>query len=363
MARLKKRKDGRYQRLIGVVDENGKPVLDEDGKRKRKPVYGKTLKELNENADKAVEEMKAKTIASTMKMSELCSLWLDSKSSKAYNTWHSYESTLNAHIIPALGGLCVSQVTVDDIEKLINPIIAKGQNRTALKVFTALRQIFKRALIKDIILVSPMLHVEKPVYMKPKRRALKQKELEAIREADFTLKEKAFVSILHRTGIRIGELLALHVSDLDFDTDTFTVNKDIYYVGNSPHVKNMPKTEAGVRTIPIADDLKAVLSEYIPTLADGSDILFPYQGSYMTFSVLRRFWAKIIGKIKSKGVEANEITAHMFRHNWLTELMRKGADIKTIQKLAGHSKSEVLLDIYLHEVEDTVETARKLLNS
>jgi len=48
MARLKKRKDGRVQKQISVVDENGNPVLDKNGKRKRKTVYGYSGPELDE---------------------------------------------------------------------------------------------------------------------------------------------------------------------------------------------------------------------------------------------------------------------------------------------------------------------------
>ena len=357
MARLKKRKDGRYQKQVNVSDKYGKPVFGEDGRRIRKCVYGNTIKELNDN----IEKVKTETIKKTNVMDEWCGTWLESKSSKTYNTRHTYESILKTHIIPALGSLKVSEISADHIENLINSVVSQGKNRTALKIYSTLRQIFNRALTREIIDKNPMLHVDRPDYAAPKRRALKSKEIEAIKETVFTSKEKAFISILLRTGIRVGELLALHVSDLDFEADTFTVKKDIYYVANSPHVKNTPKTEAGIRTIPIADDLKTVLSEYIPTLK--ADILFPYNGSYMTFSVFRRFWSKIISKLRNSGVTAGDIKPHLFRHNWLTELMRKGADIKTIQKLAGHAKPDALLKIYLHEVEDTVETARKLLNS
>ena len=90
---------------------------------------------------------------SKITMAEWSNTWLQSKMSKAYNTWHRYESLINVHIIPMLGNLRISEINTDHIENLINSALDKGQECTARKIYTTLRQILERARKRGLILV------------------------------------------------------------------------------------------------------------------------------------------------------------------------------------------------------------------
>jgi len=357
MARLKKRKDGRYMKTVNIgIGENGKPT--------RKSVYGRTVKELDENVLKTIEAAKINGDPKlSMTIAQWSNIWLETKRPLAYYTWKMYESMLRAHILPAIGEFRMSEVKIIHIQNLMDKIMIKGHFRTSVKVYVTLRQMFESAILNEIITENIMLFVKKPKCPKPKKRALKLREVQIIKNIPLTLKERAFVGILHRTGIRFCELMALNKSDIDFDTDTLTIDKDVYYMGNRPVIKLRPKSDASNRTLPIPDDLKIILEEYIATLEVDNDILFSHGNGIMTMTAFRGFWAKIRKKLSDGGITANDITPHIFRHNWLTELSHKGMDIKTLQILGGHESPAMLLEVYLHEAEDSVETARKMLNS
>ena len=127
MAKYKKRPDGRYatSTIVGYTD---------DGKPKRKTLYGRTIMEL----DKKVAEFKSlqnKGIIINdegMTVEQWGKKWLELyKADKAYNTYLMYQNALNTHIIPNLGNIRLNALKSHHIQELLNSIIRDGHHRTA----------------------------------------------------------------------------------------------------------------------------------------------------------------------------------------------------------------------------------------
>lgn len=377
MAKYKKRKDGRYATsiLIGYTD---------DGKPKRKVLYGKTIQELEKKlAD--VRSLQNKGIViddNRLTVAEWSQTWLKlHKSDKAYNTYEMYRNIVENHIIPPLGCLRLSALKPHHVQELLNDIIRGGHQRTAEMVKLTISQIIKQAIIEEYLYRDITLGLSMPPKKKSDKRALTDSERRLISTADLDIKERAFVDVLSYTGMRKGEALALMRSDIDFVNKKIRIDKTLIIKTNKSEIKYSPKTEAGNREIPVPDVLIKSLTELVRV--NNNIYLFTKQdGGLMTRSAFRRFWDKITDKFNiAAGGErykrtdreygeltpvrliADDITPHIFRHTYATNLYYAGIDIKTAQYLLGHSSIQVTMDIYTHLDNAHVEAAAEQLNN
>ena len=102
-----------------------------------------------------------------------------------------------------------------------------------------------------------------PKRHKAEKRALTELEKKAIKTADFTMQEKAFVLLLFYFGLRRGECLALTKADIDLKKKTLTVNKTVVFDKNTPTIKDGAKSDAGNRILPIPDSAESFLRDFL----------------------------------------------------------------------------------------------------
>lgn len=371
MAKYKKRPDGRYatSTIVGY-DDNGKP--------KRKTLYGRTIMEL----DKKVAEFKSlqnKGIIINdegMTVEQWGKKWLELyKSAKEYNTYTMYQNVLNKHIIPQLGDIRLNALKSHHIQELLNDIIQKGHHRTAEIVKLTIKQMIQQAIINEYIYKDVSLKVSLPQSKKKEKRALTTEEKLLIEKSKLTQKERVFVDLLYYTGVRRGEALALTVKDIDFINRKLTINKNLVLKDSQSDIKNSPKTDAGNRLIPLPTKLLSELKEYLANVS--SIYLFTKQnGELMTKSSFRRFWDNILDKMNIAAggdkfsrsetairLVSKDITPHIFRHTYATNLYYAGIDVKTAQRLLGHSNIQITLEIYTHLDNSNISTASDILNN
>lgn len=347
MAKYKKRADGRYatSTIIGY-DDNGKP--------KRKTIYGRTILEL----DKKVADFKSlqnKGIViddKNMTVEQWSKKWLELyKADKAYNTYQMYKRTVNNHIIPNLGNIRLSALKKHQIQELLNKTVRIGHQRTAELIKITIQQIIKQAIIEEYIYKDVTIGLSLPKKQKNEKRALTDTEKSLIQDTELNNKERAFVDLLYYTGVRRGEALALMVSDIDFVNKKIKINKNLVIKDGESEIKPSPKTDAGNRTIPMPVPLMVSLKQYISNL--NTFYLFTQRNSdVMSRSAFRRFWDNIMDKINiaaggtkyrrkdtkntnTKIKIANDISPHLFRHTYATNLYYAGVDVKTAQYLLG----------------------------
>ncbi len=171
--------------------------------------------------------------------------------------------------------------------------------------------------------------------------------------------------------MRRGEALALTWSDIDFKKRLLTVNKNLVFKENNSEIKQSPKTDAGNRIVPIPDKLIIVLEEFRQNCS-AMQLFTMTSGDIMSRSSYAKFWAKIKKKIDNSVVlvtakdhintPPKNITCHILRHSYATSLYYAGVDIKTAQKLLGHSSISVTMDIYTHLDVNNDDVNRKLTN-
>ena len=165
------------------------------------------------------------------------------------------------------------------------------------------------------------------------------------------------------TGLRLGELQALHWKDINFNTHEITVNKTLQKIPvydkdkviKYEIVEQQPKTINSIRTVPVPskviDRLKdhqqqqqelfsrvGVSSEYV--LCDPLGV--PYESKRPTRTLQRIL----------KQLNLPVIKFHDLRHTYATRLFEKGVPPKTVQTLLGHADIDTTMNIYTHVMKD-----------
>lgn len=259
----------------------------------------------------------------------------------------------------------LAEITHTDCQAIINENI--DHPRTCKTIKLTLDQIIKSA-VRDHILPNNAIEdilggIALPRYQKPQKRPLEPSERIAVSLADLDDKKRAFVTVLYYCGLRRGKALALTPDDFDFLENTVSITKTIVYDKNTPVLKPCPKTGNSIRKVPLPDRAVVILKPYVESC---SGYLFHSAGSsMMTKEGYVRMWESIIEKMnEALGYNPQQknpkpekpikgLTAHIFRHNYCTELCYKVPQISTkmIARLMGDTE-KVVLDVYSHIIED-----------
>lgn len=251
------------------------------------------------------------------------------------------------------GKKSIEEVTAVDVINHLTAAKAQGYSATVVNsIRSVYRMIFDHAIANDLARYNPVTSVKLPKGLKRgKRTAPSDNQIRTI----FNNADKPFglfALFLLCTGLRKSEALALTWDDVDLTKNEISVTKSLdYSIGASPAVKS-PKTDAGIRTVPVVDILHDLLQE--AKTSSRSDLLFPAQdsnrsgkgGGYMTLRGYEGAWQRYC---ESTGLIDNgkpTITAHNLRHGTATLMFELGVDELTAQRILGHSRVEITREIY-----------------
>lgn len=168
--------------------------------------------------------------------------------------------------------------------------------------------------------------------------------------------------------MRRGEALALTVFDINTKLLTLTVNKAQELTNNTASTKE-PKSENGYRTLPIPSKVAPVIVNYVNARRScGKTYLFTMRnGKPVTKSSYVKMWNRILRALQDVSEEPiTGLTAHVFRHNYCTNLCYQipAISIKHIAKLMGDTE-KMVLDVYNHiilEKENAVSAVESAMN-
>lgn len=273
----------------------------------------------------------------------------------------------------------INTIKLTDAKEFLILLSNDGKGRNTIRnVRGVLRPTFEMAVRDDLILKNPfnfpLAEVAKNEF--DTRQALTKEQehafLKFIKEDEHYSQYYDAIYILFNTGLRISELSALTINDVDLVERKINVNKQLQYRGKNHYWVDTVKTENGKRILPIPlknvelfDCFKRVIdNRLIPIknepIVDGvSGFLFlsktnkPLVG-YQWASKFKYAVNKYNSIYKQ---ELPPITPHVCRHTYCTRQWQKGYDVKTISALMGHSSVEITLDTYTHSSFEDLERA------
>jgi len=301
--------------------------------------------------------------------------WFDLyKASKEINTQRMYKTCVYKYLIP-LDNIRLVDIKHSHFQSIINQNMEHP--KTCKNIKLTFSQIIKSG-VRDRYLPHSAIEdlttdISLPKYQKPRKRALTQSERQAMTDADLDERKRAFITILYYCGLRRGEALALTADDFDFNKNTVSISKVIIFNNNTPELKPYPKSDNGIRSVPLPAAAVLILKPYV---ANCKGFLFKGQDKpLMTETAYKRMWESIITSMniavgynpqakKNKGEKPIQgLTAHIFRHNYCTQLCYQIPKISTkkIAQLMGDTE-KVVLGVYSHML-DEQENVSDAINS
>jgi len=323
LAKAKKRADGRYCRTMTVV---------EGGKKIRKFFYGSSEAELNRQMRQYREEASRGKLFSAV----ADDYWAQAEPNISPTTVDSYKRGVR-RAAEFFGGVYIKDITPPMCDAYLVSIVKQYNmaKNTASNHRSVLNQIFVYAVQHGYCLYNPLRDIPIPKGLKKTpRKAAGDEDVAKIKQSlgtDFGL----YAYMAMYTGLRKGELLGLTWDDIDLSARRITVHTTVYTLHGKVYTKP-PKTESGVRTVPIIDKLLPVLEA-----AKDTGVVFKGKsGGYMTAWEYQDVYEKYKQEI---GITS---TAHQYRHSFATMLLEADIDVKSAQHLLGHAQASTTQDIY-----------------
>ena len=346
---LKKRPDGRY-----CCTYHGKFF------------YGRT----SDEALAAREEYKRREAAGEFapentRLSAYGARWLQAYKSHLTTAPYNQHVRMIEKFIDTIGDIRLRDVTPTDIARFFRSFDGYSAS-TIHDARDTVRGIFRAALADGLIDRDPTFAVPIPKGTKGTHRAITEQERELILKTPHRLRP-AVMTMLY-AGLRRGEVLSLRVDrDVDFSARTITVREAVRFNSVGHPVLVDPKTEAGIRTIPLLD----ILAD---SLRDLHGLVCPSaRGALMTESAWSRAWESYLYAL---AVALNgfprrghpdfvpvQLRAHDLRHSYCTMLYDAGVDLKTAMLWMGHADQTMTMRVYTHLSENRRISAEKMLRN
>lgn len=363
-AKYKRGKDGYFQARVwnGSYNSVGKKIY----------VSLRSKKSSKDLENKVAEHNRLLKERSLVKSTDITFLdysrqWLKIyKATKSLNTRGMYQNIIEKHFC-ILSGVKLPEITRMHYQLVLNQ--ADGKTRTQQQIRCTFQQIIKSA-IADKYLPAGILndifdHADTIIYRPKEKRPLTEYEKLAVFQADLEPSDRAFVYLLYGCGLRRGEAAALTASNIDLERRILTVNSSLAFDGNKPYIK-APKSVNGYREVPIPSKIYPYIYSYIKGL-HGEKLFYMKDGGWMTKSSYDKKWNRIIkGMQKVSDEPINQLTAHVFRHNYCTNLCYQipALSIKKIARLLGDTE-KMVIEVYNHiilEKEDAETAIENALN-
>lgn len=242
----------------------------------------------------------------------------------------------------------VNGIESDDIKAFLKYRSQKESTSTLAHNLTVVKNFFKYLVKEEIIKTDPSLFIERPKLRKTLPHTLSIEDVDRLLDIPlvtaFDYRNKAMLELMYGAGLRVSELVSLGVHDLDLN------NCLIRIMGKGSKEREIPLGEYSIYYIKKYLEYRNSLLKRRP-----SDALFlNNHGLQMT----RQGFFKILKQIlKNKGIE-EDISPHTLRHSFATHLLSRGADLRSIQEMLGHSDISTT-KIYTHISDDKVSADYK----
>ena len=231
----------------------------------------------------------------------------------------------------------VTKITVDDLREYISYLSeTRGlRDGSLLTHINTLRSFFSWLTVEGVSRRNPMLKIKSPRLDRTRsRHALSQEQLERLRDACKTYKERALVEFLVSSGCRLSEVSGIRMEDVNWRDRSVVVHGK----GNKSR-----KVYFSVRA-------KLMLEEYIARRKGGDALFVSVKTPYPAMQP--RAIQRVLGLIGDR--VGLHVHPHLLRHTFATLALAGGMDITVIQRLLGHEDTKTTL-IYAELSQRTIQ--------
>lgn len=360
------RKDGRYQYRYKAP--NGK----------RRYAYATSLQELREKEAKIDRDIRdgIDYDAGDITILEMIDKWIEIKRGACrVNTLYCYKTARNHISRESLGGMKATLVKPSTLLDWFATSHNNGLNYGTLSgVWRVLKGGYDMLVNDDVVRKSPVTFKCTDIASKPEseRTALTEKQQQSWMEfiATSTCYSRYYDEcvVLLNTGMRVSELCGLTYADLDFENKKIKVDHQLHRSETRAELcVGPPKSPSGKRFIPMTDEVAKSLIHLVERARRTG--FEQYIDGYTGFIVrtkeghvrcgddfTRLIRRALLAYRKARPNEPTfDVTPHVFRHTFCTNMLQAGMEIKEFQYLMGHSDAGTTLNVYSHTVYEEAE--------
>ena len=260
---------------------------------------------------------------------------------------------LQTHLYPFFGSMKLSEIRHDDIQRFYNEKVGYAAS-TVKHLRSIMRGILSNAK-EDGWLEENVMESKRYTFSKKETQRLPLEDTDSSALVSslslLTEQQRLMIVLPLYTGLRRGELLALQWKHIHLKERVISILQAVSYVNNKPELKP-PKSRAGIRNLPIVDDLLP----YLQAQGDQEAFLIGGGMTPVTKRAFEYWWNKAMKQIDMKGV-----TAHRLRHTFATAA-EPSLDLKTLQTILGHSKADITFNRYVHPRDALLAEASRTLS-
>ncbi|MBR5338229.1 MAG: site-specific integrase [Lachnospiraceae bacterium] len=324
-----------------------------------------SLRELEKQIQKDIDNEIA-SFGKRMRVVELCAKYVDIRTGVRYNTRRNYNVALKMLEKDPFGAKRIDTVKMTDAKAFLIKLHREYHRKfnTIHGIRSVLKMAFQLAVDDNLILKNPFSFPLSDVVANDcvNRQAVspadEKKFLSFMSGNTYYKKNYEPAYILFHTGLRISEFCGLTLNDIDFKHHSIYVDKQLQRDNQGKYYIEKTKTKNGTRRLPITPDVEECFRRLIERREAEIE---PCVDGYTGFLCLNRNGKPIHAREwdarfqrmrnrynKTHKVRIPEITPHVCRHTYCTNMAMSGMNPKTLQYLMGHSEISTTLDVYTH---------------
>jgi integrase len=303
-----------------------------------------------------------------LRFSDLVNRYLDARSGDLRPRVHAaYSSRLRVHVSPEIGGVPLSALKPLHIVDLMAQLKKSSSlgGRARQDVFDTLRRCCDYGVKIGLLSRNPCAGLDRPKAERPEITSISASDAHRLLDESRSTAQPwvtAAVS-LGLCGLRIGEVFGLTWRGVDLSAGRVRIRQALAELDNGTRLVGPLKTKSARREIPLPSWARAALKDHLE-----AELVAPHPTRLVFTTVQgtpqspRNFRARHYRPlVRRAGLPG--LTFHALRHSAATLLLAAGADIKSAQRILGHSKASHTLDVYADFVPDRVEAAMEALGA
>lgn len=314
-----------------------------------------------------------------MTVYELTERYLATKTGVKYSTKSNYGFVKNLLAKEPFSSNRIGAVKTSDAKLFLIKLQEDGKGYSTIKtVRGVLRPAFQMAVDDDVLRKNPFGFEMATVIVNDSvtRQAITKEEmrrfLKFVHDDNNYCKYYEVVYILFHTGMRISEFCGLTLSDIDLENNTVNIERQLQRTSDMKLIIESTKTNAGTRKIPITDDVAYCFRAIIEDRATPKceRIIGGHTGFLFTdkdgYPLVAMHWEHRFNHMVKRyneifKLQMPNITPHVCRHTYCSNMARAGMNPKTLQYFMGHSDIGVTLNTYTHlGLEDAADELSRL---
>ena len=336
---------------------------------------GKTQQECHEWVKQTHRKIDAgRALPGALKpLDEFLSGWLVSiKSSIQPSTWHLYRQIIRDHILPDLGQVKLRDLRPEHIQSLYDSKLESGASpRTVQSIHTVLHCTLGQAVKLGMLSRNPDDVTTPPKRVHKEMSIYDEAQVGTLILAARTQRERylAIYQLAITTGMRMGELLGLKWTDLDWERRGLQVQRQLRMKRGGGYEFTRPKTKAGMRALRLGDAMLENLRQHQKRQLNdiqiagnrwhALDLIFPSTiGKPLDGSYLRKAFKQLI---RQAGLP--NIRFHDLRHTAASLMLNYGVPVIVVSRRLGHARPSMTLDVYGHLIPSMQEEVAEVMDT